>query len=98
MKETIMQAVTKEAKTIAQYADDVQWRRRGSFQFKATRDEVAKHLKSLGIPTRKGSIRNQLMHPEYITDYVGSYETGFGNTDHRTHFAAVYTLEVLETP
>ncbi len=32
------------------------------------------------------------MHPQYIRDFEGRYETGFGNTDYRTLFPVVYEV------
>ena len=65
--------------TPEQYADSVLIQHGGTFQSKELRDAVAKLLKSYGFTVRRGSISNQNLHPEYVTDYVGTLETGFGN-------------------
>ena len=62
-----------------------------------TRDMAYRDLLSQGISKRnitRASIRNQLIHPQYIEDYPGAYETGFGNTDYKTHFAVLYELRI----
>jgi hypothetical protein len=34
------------------------------------------------------------IHPEYIEDYVGSYETGFGNEDYLRTFT-IYDVRII---
>ena len=66
---------------------------------KARRDERAKALKALGRKIRRGSIRGQQLHPEYITDAREegiTYETGFGNVDYRRMWDVLYTLESID--
>lgn len=64
------------------------------FLSKELRDETAKNLKGLGFASKRGTVRGQQIHPEYIADYVGTYETGFGNTDYQRVFPVLYTLSV----
>jgi hypothetical protein len=49
---------------------------------------------------RKSSIKNQLIHPMYVSDYtketgvvLTAADCGFGNTIYKTHFATLYRLE-----
>jgi hypothetical protein len=89
-----MQQVITTAKTAAEHANYVLSRGSGSFQSKEMRDSVAKIISDLGHGVSKASSRSQQMHPEYITDYVGMYHTGFGNQDYMTYFPAIYTITV----
>ena len=83
------------AKSIAQYAEDVQFRGSGRFQNKTTRDEVAKALNRLGISVHLGSIACQNLHPEYVTDYVGTLETGFWNSQYMTYWPKLYKVTIV---
>lgn len=58
------------------------------------RDNYARELKAQGYKVRRTSTRNQLIHPEYIHDYNGYYETGFGNGYYKTHFGVLYIVEM----
>lgn len=71
---------------------------RSLFCNKDLRDEVAKHLTRAGYLVRKGSVRGQQLHPEYVTDFVGEYQTGFGNTDYLTYWSVLYTIEIKARP
>jgi len=44
----------------------------------------------------RSSIRNQLLHPQYVVDFTGpeKNDTGFGNTVYKTYFKALYIVEV----
>jgi len=77
----------------AEYADLFCSRGRLTFQDKKLRDEVFRILRKRNVKCRKTSIRNQLLHPEYVADYEGRVETGFGNTMYKTHFSALYSIE-----
>lgn len=91
-----MQTVTRDERTLDTLRVCVEFNRiRTLFQSKETRDNVAKLLKSEGKKVRKGSTRGQQLHPEYIADFVGTYETGFGNTDYQRVWAILYSLEVV---
>lgn len=72
----------------------VRQRGQGVFHSLETRDRVAAKLKSDGLTVSKSSNRNQQLHPEYIVDFVGSYYTGFGNTDYQTYWSRIYLLTV----
>lgn len=89
-----MQQVTCEAQTLGTYADKVLLRGDGLFQSKAMRDNVVTLLKQKGHDVSRSAICNQLLHPEYVTDYVGTYNTGFGNTDYNTRFSVLYEVRV----
>jgi len=70
-------------------------RNRLTFQNRANRDTKYKELKAAGHnPTRSRST-NQLLHPQYVTDYDGleKHDTGLGNTVYKTHFGRLYHLE-----
>lgn len=64
------------------------------FQAKVNRDARVRELKAQGKRISKTSIRNQQLHPQYVKDYQGTYETGFGNTDYRTYFSVLYTYDI----
>jgi hypothetical protein len=83
--------VTKTESTVEELAENVRTRGRGLFQSKETRDAVAKLI---GARYRR-SVRGQQLHPEYVTDYVGSYHTGFGNTDYQTYWSVLYEIAVI---
>lgn len=69
---------------------------RRKFQSKANRDAAAKHLRIMygKDNVRASSMRNQNLHPQYIEDWEGEVETGFGNTQYNTFFPAIYTVTV----
>lgn len=41
------------------------------YQNRKKRDERASQLKGQGYTVKRGSIRNQLLHPQYVEDFVG---------------------------
>ena len=48
---------------------------------------------------KRSSIRNQLLHPQYVEDYeqvtgnkLSSADKGFGNQIYKTHFVVLYEL------
>lgn len=70
-----------------------------TYMNKQNRDQRAKELTGQGIRTKKGSVRNQRLHPMYIKDYtkvtgheLTQADKGFGNTLYQTFFSAIYTL------
>jgi len=69
---------------------------RETYQNRANRDRRARELKAQGyLGVRRSSIRNQLLHPQYVEDapeHLRS-QTGFGNAVYKTHFAALYHVE-----
>lgn len=89
-----MQVREAVAKTAVQYAEEVQFRGQGTFQSKAMRDEVVQILLGLGFSVHKSSISAQNLHPEYVTDYVGRLETGFGNSQYMTYWSRLYEVTV----
>ena len=89
-----MQTITVNAMDVNTYAQMVASKGKGTFTSKARRDVVAKLLKQAGKEVRKTSIRNQNLHPQYVTDYAGTYSVGFGNTDYNTFFSVLYIVEV----
>jgi hypothetical protein len=63
---------------------------------KARRDAKYRELKARGEDVHRSSIRNQQLHPEYITDAAEegiTYQTGFGNTDYLRMWSVLYTIE-----
>lgn len=91
----MLKQVTKAQATIGDYETAVILKGRGVFQNKANRDAVATLLKVAGHKVKLSSSRSQQIHPEYVTDFVGTYETGFGNTDYQTFFPNLYKIEIV---
>lgn len=90
--------ITKHSKpeyTTEIYTSMVLSRMTGRFESKDKRDAVAKSIKASGRKVKLTSSRCTEIHPEYVTDFVGEYETGFGNTDYQTFFRNLYTIEVI---
>lgn len=87
-----MQVTEVTAKTDEEYASIVVGRRRGLFQSKELRDRVCVVLKQHGHSPLKSTVSGQNLHPEYVTDYVGTLETGFGNTQYQTYWSKLYTI------
>jgi hypothetical protein len=68
----------------------------GEWMKKENRDAEYKKLKAQGLKVRKTSIRNQLLHPQYVNDWphpLSDADKGFGNTIYKTHFAVLYGIE-----
>lgn len=65
-----------------------------TFQSKARRDARFNELTARGFKVRRSSMRNQQLHPQYVTDYDGpeKLQTGFGNGAYRTFFPVLYLL------
>jgi len=61
---------------------------------KENRDKAIEILKLNGYICRKKTIRNQKLHPEYVEDFSGQIEVGFGNTDYHTSWSILYTLKI----
>ena len=66
-----------------------------TYMDKKNRDAKAKELRASGHEVRRYSYRNQLTHPQYVADWPGPVHTGFGNTQYKTHFAALYVVETV---
>jgi hypothetical protein len=63
---------------------------------KELRDIRAKELKEQGYTVTRSSIRNQQLHPMYVTDLragLSQADCGFGNTIYKTFFAVLYNVE-----
>jgi hypothetical protein len=63
---------------------------------KARRDARYRELKAQGQDVRRTSVRNQQLHPQYITDAAEegiTYQTGFGNSDYRRFWSVLYGIE-----
>jgi hypothetical protein len=86
---TTIERIQKSPEELAEYWDY----RRMTFQSKDTRDTVHAILKQRGYRVVRRSIRNCRLHPEYIADYVGCFEVGFGNTDYMSEWNNLYTIE-----
>lgn len=65
------------------------------FVNKQSRDETAIQFRNAGWQTRRSSIRNQVVSPDYIEGYTG-YRTpnGFGGSSPQ-FFAVLYRLDVF---
>jgi hypothetical protein len=61
---------------------------------KAKRDARAKQLKAEGHLVRRGTVRNQQLHPQYIEDFEGALETGFGNTQYQMSWSVLYEVYI----
>lgn len=59
---------------------------------KENRDKAVTLLKNTGITCFKSVLNNQYIHPEYIEDYQGEIEIGFGNTMYQTRFEKLYLI------
>lgn len=97
MKNTF-EAVTLSAERIEQIAQDIASgvHGRNTFASKANRDAVFRRVRQLApdVQWTRGSIRNQLLHPEYVTDApeFARAQTGFGNTVYRSSWSALYSI------
>ena len=65
------------------------------FISKEKRDLLAAKLKQEGYNVKNSSCRGQQLHPEYVEDYEGLIETGFGNSQYQTFFSVLYKLMVV---
>ena len=59
------------------------------------RNIAKKSLESQGIKVKCTVKHNVRLHPEYVEDYKGMIDTGFGNTMYDTLFPKLYSLEVI---
>jgi hypothetical protein len=68
------------------------------YQSKENRDARYKELLTQHNKAniKRSMVTNQLMHPQYIEDFVGPEkdDTGYGNSSYRTFFSKVYKVEV----
>ena len=55
----------------------------------------ARELRAQGYNVKRSSLRNQLLHPQYVDDFTGPEraDTGFGNTVYKTLFGVLYIIE-----
>ena len=69
--------------------------RNRTFQSKEARDAAYHIARHRGERVRRSSMRNQLLHPQYVEDYEGPEkdDTGLGNTVYKTHFPVLYLLD-----
>ncbi len=68
------------------------------FMNKQNRDSKARELQEQGYTVKRSSISNQLLHPQYVSDYprkLSPEECGFGNTVYKTHFVKLYEVEIV---
>lgn len=84
--------------TTEQLAARVSIRGRGLFCKKENRNAVAKLLKSQGYTVKITSDRGSRLHPQYVADFVGTYETGFGNCDYMTNWGTLFCIEIQSYP
>ncbi len=88
-----MRTYEATAKSASEHASN--WSGWGmKFESKSLRDEVASLLKKKGIQTKKSSSFDTI-HPQYVTDYVGYVETGFGNSQYQMSFK-LYNLNPVK--
>ena len=67
------------------------------FKDMKNRNIKAKKLISQGYSVKKSSIRNQLLHPEYVEDeaeYLRE-QIGLGNTVYKTPYSVLYEVEII---
>lgn len=68
-----------------------------NFAIRANRDARFRELKAQGVrDIRRGSMRNQLLSPDYVEDFAQTGRTaspnGFGGSS-PTFFAVIYTID-----
>lgn len=82
--------------TTSALADQLQANRYRTLHFsnRQLRDEVAAELRKRGESPRKSVSSGSRLHPEYVTDFIGTYETGFGNSDYQRHWSKLYNLSI----
>lgn len=58
------------------------------------RDARAKALQDRGHVVKRSVWANQLLHPQYVEDYVGleKEDTGLGNRVYKTKFPKLYAI------
>ena len=87
-----------ETKQKSDYTNDavnrLQNQRSLLYMNKSNRDRAFLLVKKAGLKARRTSVRGQRIHPEYIEDYSGTIETGFGNTMYESSFSILYKLEI----
>ncbi len=93
----MLTTIVKRELTVSEMADAVvaagEWRG-CNFKNLKTRNAVARKLSRRVIATRKSSSGLQRIHPQYVLDFVGECEIGFGNTDYLNYFR-IYGLNVV---
>ena len=67
-----------------------------TYQNKIKRNERKKELQAQGYVVTVRSSSGDRLHPQYVTDYEGEYQTGFGNKDYLTSWGKLYHLEARE--
>ena len=67
-----------------------------TYQNMKKRNERKKELKAQGYQVLVRSSIGSQLHPQYVTDYSGTFETGFGNTDYLTSWGKLYHLEARQ--
>lgn len=90
-----MQTRTVEKLTTEEYATSVFSWRGATFHSKEVCDEVVKFLKADGYSVSVKTVKGQNLHPEYVTDYVGVLETGFGNSQYQTYWSKLYEVKAV---
>lgn len=69
----------------------------GLYISKQKRDEIVKELNTKRITKlRKTSIRNQLLHPQYVVDFPNQEiktDNNCGNPHYKTYFKCLYSWE-----
>ena len=94
-----MQTIEKQNTTL-NVVNRISIKRTVYYQNKENRDMAFKilkesdFLKDNNMIARKTSTTNQNIHPEYIEDYEGTIEIGFGNSMYQTLFNKLYKIEI----
>ncbi len=67
------------------------------YQSKEKRDARYEELKAQGVKCKRGTTGPQQIHPQYVTDFIGSEkdDVGVGNMVYKTYFKQLYKLEQL---
>jgi len=61
------------------------------FMKKENRDRAFDLVKN-EFEVRKSVTNSQQLHPEYVEDYEGEIEVGFGNSMYQTYFKKIYNI------
>ncbi len=87
-----MEEITKKD-TTEEVRDRIANRKILHYQKKENRNKAYILLKNVGIMPEKSTSSNCQIHPEYIEDYAGTIEVGFGNSMYLTYFKKLYDLK-----
>ena len=63
------------------------------FESRQNRDSLYRLLKEKGYEPIRSTYYGQQLHPEYVDDYEGAVDRGFGNTQYKTLWSKLYCLQ-----